>query len=116
PPPANRTSPGITALVFDRLSPDARSLAKKAGVAYAQEGMAGGDFTGVFRIDQSLITLQQFTDNPELVRVAIDNATSATGSTYASGSQRMRDIADRSSVLSQQIDSSAATAASAGGA
>jgi len=60
--------------------------------------------------------LQQFTDNPELVRVAIDNATSATGSTYASGSQRMRDIADRSSVLSQQIDSSAATAASAGGA
>ena len=116
PPPANRTSPGITALVFDRLSPDARSLAKKAGAAYAQEGMAGGDFTGVFRIDQSLITLQQFTDNPELVKVAIDNATSATGSTYASGSQRMRDIADRSSVLSQQIDSSVSTAASAGGA
>ena len=116
PPPANRTSPGITALVFDRLSPDARSLAKKAGVAYAQEGMAGGDFTGVFRIDQSLITLQPFTDNSELVKAAIDNATSATGSTYASSSQRSRDIADRSAVLSQSIDSNGATAASAGGA
>jgi VWFA-related protein len=113
-PPANRTSPGITALVFDRLSPEARSLAKKAGVAYAQEGMAGGDFTGVFRIDQSLVTLQPFTDNTELVKSAIDSATSATGSTYASSSQRTRDIADRSAVLSQQIDSSVSTATSAG--
>jgi VWFA-related protein len=116
PPSANRTSPGITALVFDRLSPEARSLAKKAGIAYAQEGMAGGDFTGVFRIDQSLITLQQFTDNAESVKAAIDSATSATGSTYASGAQRSRDISDRSSVLDQQIDSSTSAATSAGGA
>jgi VWFA-related protein len=112
---SNRTTPGITALVFDRLSADARSLAKKAGNAYAQEGMAGGDYTGVFRIDQSLITLQPFTDNTELVKVAIDNATTATGSTYASTSQRSRDIADRSQVLDQQIDSSSSSASSAGG-
>src|SRR5512138_1493019 len=111
----SRTTPGITALVFDRLSPEARSLAKKAGIAYAQEGMAGGDFTGVFRIDQSLNTVQAFTDNAELVKVAIDSATSATGSTYASSSQRTRDIADRSSVLDQQIDSSTGAATSAGG-
>src|ERR1044072_85627 len=110
-----RTSPGITALVFDRLSPEARSLAKKAGLAYAQEGMAGGDFTGVFRIDQSLNTLQPFTDNTELVKVAIDNATSSAGSSYVSSSQRSRDIADRSGVLSQQIDSQVSTATSAGG-
>src|SRR5262249_28585323 len=62
-PATERSSPGMIALVFDRLSPDARSLARKAGLAYSQEGMAGGDFTGVFRIDQSLITLQPFTDN-----------------------------------------------------
>jgi VWFA-related protein len=109
-----RTSPGITALVFDRLSPEARSLAKKAGISYAQEGMTGGDFTGVFRIDQSLNTLQPFTDNTDLVKAAIDSATSATGSTYASGAQRSRDIADRGSVLDQQIDSSGAAATSAG--
>ena len=35
--PPRRTTPGVTALVFDRLSPEARSLARKAGVAYAQE-------------------------------------------------------------------------------
>ena len=114
-PTSLRTTPGVTALVFDRLSPEARSLAKKAGLAYAQEGMAGGDFTGVFRIDLSLNTIQPFTDNAELVKVAIDNATSSLGSGYASSSQRSRDIADRSGVLDQQIDSSVSTASSAGG-
>ena len=111
---SNRATPGIISLVFDRLSPDARSLAKKAGNAYAQEGMAAGDYTGVFRIDQSLVTLQPFTDNTELVKVAIDNATSAIGSSYISGAQRSRDIADRSQALDQQIDSSTSAASSAG--
>jgi len=114
-PARTRTTPGITALVFDRLSPEARSLAKKAGLAYAQEGMAGGDYTGVFRIDQSLNTIQPFTDNMELLRVAVDNATSATGSTYASTAQRGRDIADRNLALDSQIASSVSAAAGAGG-
>jgi len=110
----SRTTPGVTALVFDRLSPEARSLAKKAGIAYAQEGMAGGDFTGVFRIDLSLNTVQPFTDNSDLVRAAIDTATGATGSTYASSAQRTRDLADRSAGLDREIESSQASASSAG--
>src|SRR6266511_4048611 len=111
---SNRTTPGVIALVFDRLSPEARSMAKKAGIAYAQEGMAGGDFTGVFRIDLSLNTVQPFTDNSELVKAAIDSATSASGSTYASSAQRSRDLADRSSALDRQIDSAQASASGAG--
>ncbi len=112
--PPNRTTPGITALVFDRLSPEARSLAKKAGLAYASEGMAGGDFTGVFRIDLSLNTLQPFTDNSELVKAAVETATGAAASTYSSSAQRTRDLADRRSVLANQMDSAQATASSAG--
>jgi VWFA-related protein len=112
--PSTRTTPGVTALVFDRLSPEARSLAKKAGITYAQEGMAGGDFTGVFRIDLSLSTVQPFTDNSELVKQAIDTATSSVGSSYASNAQKVRGLADRGSVLDRQIDSSQAAAASAG--
>ena len=111
---SSRTTPGVTALVFDRLSPEARSLARKAGLAYAQEGMAAGDFTGVFRIDQSLITLQSFTDNTGLVKDAVGQATGATGSTYVSSAQRTRDLADRNIALDQQIDSSQSTATSAG--
>lgn len=112
--PANRTTPGIIALVFDRLSPEARSLAKKAGIAYATEGMAGGDFTGVFRIDLSLNTVQSFTDNAELVKAAVESATSAASSTYASSAQRSRDLADRGAVLDRQIDSLQAAATSGG--
>ena len=114
PDSTTRSSPGVTALVFDRLSPEARSLARKAGLAYAQEGMAAGDFTGIFRIDQSLITVQPFTDNSTLVKDAVGRATSATGSTYVSGAQRSRDLADRSIALDQEVQSSQSTAAAAG--
>ena len=118
-PPASpnlsaRTTPGVIALVFDRLSPEARALSKKAGLAYAMEGMAGGDFTGVFRIDLSLNTVQPFTDNAELVRAAVESATGATGSTYASSAQRTRDIADRGSAVDRLIDSAQSAASSAG--
>jgi VWFA-related protein len=114
--PPRRTTPGVTALVFDRLSPEARSLARRAGTAYAQEGMAAGDFTGVFRIDQSLITVQSFTDSSEQVKTAIERATTAAPSAYASGAQKTRDLADRNIVLDQQISSLASAAQAAGSA
>jgi len=113
-PPERRTTPGVTALVFDRLSPQARSLAKKAGLAYTQEGIGAGDFTGVFRIDQSLITLQRFTDNSELVTNAVGRATDATASSYTSGAQRTRDLADQNAGLQQEMDSAQSTAQAAG--
>jgi VWFA-related protein len=100
---AGPTTPGVIALVFDRLAPEARSLARKAGLAYAQEGMAGGDFTGVFGIDQSLRTLQSFTDDPALVKQAIEQATGATPSSYTSSAGKVRDMADRRVALEQQI-------------
>jgi VWFA-related protein len=113
-PPDNAT-PRVIALVFDRLSPEARSLARKAGMAYAQEGIATGDFAGVFGIDQSLRTLQPYTDNPELVKQAVEKATSTSTSTYASGNARVRELSERNTALDQQA-SAQATAATAAGA
>jgi VWFA-related protein len=116
PTPPRRTTPGVTALVFDRLSPEARSLARKAGIAYTQEGMAAGDFTGVFRIDQTLNTVQSFTDNSEFVKTAIERATTATPSSFVSGAQKMRDLGDQNIALDRTAASSAAAAQSAGAA
>ena len=116
PTPPRRTTPGVTALVFDRLSPEARSLARKAGTAYAQEGMAAGDFTGVFRIDQSLNTVQPFTDSSELVKTAIERATTAAPSSYVSGAQKVRDLADQNIALDQEATSGASAAQAAGAA
>src|SRR5689334_21708238 len=116
PAPAKRSTPTVTALVFDRLSPDARSLARKAGLAYAQEGMATGGFTGVFGIDQSLRTIQAFTDDSLLIKDAVERATGSATSTYNSGGQKMRDNVDRSIALDQQASNSASAAGAAGGA
>src|ERR1044072_3928341 len=102
PAPSGPSTPGVIALVFDRLAPEARSLARKAGLAYAEGSMASGDFTGVFLIDQSLRTVQSFTDNAELVKQAINHATSATPSSYASNAAKVRTMADRSVALDRQ--------------
>ncbi len=114
--PPKRSTPTVTALVFDRLSPDARNLARKAGLAYAQEGMASGGFTGVFGIDQNLRTVQSFTDNALLVKDAVERATGTATSTYASGAGKVRENADRNLSLDNQISSSMAAAQAAGAA
>ena len=111
-----RSSIGVTALVFDRLSPEARGLARKAGLAYAQEGVAVGDYTGVYGIDQSLRTIQGFTDNGELVKEAVERVTGASTSQYTSGAQKLRENAERSETLDQQITTSSAGASAAGAA
>ena len=114
--PPRRSTPTVTALVFDRLSPEARSLARKAGLAYAQEGMSAGSFTGVFGIDQSLRTVQTFTDDTQLIKDAVEKATGAATSTYASGAAKMRENTDRVNLLDNQIQNAAAAAGAAGAA
>jgi|SoiMethySBSTD1v2_1073268.scaffolds.fasta_scaffold05311_6 VWFA-related protein len=114
--PARRSTPTVTALVFDRLSPEARSLARKAGFAYAQEGMANGGFTGVFGIDQTLRTIQPFTDDAQLVKNGVELVTGTVISTYNSGAAKMRDNNERNTSLDQQITNSVETASLAGAA
>jgi len=116
PAPARRTTPAVTALVFDRLSPEARALARKAGLAYAQEGMATGGFTGVFGIDQALRTVQNFTDDAQLVKDAVESVTGTAISNYNSNAGKMRDNTERSAVLEQQIAAATGAASAAGAA
>src|SRR6185503_13014102 len=114
--PRDSASMGVIALVFDRLSPEARSLARKAGLAYAKEGMAAGDFTGVFAVDQSLRTVQSYTDNQELIKQAVDRATTSSTSTYVSNTAKVRDLSDRSAALGQQASAQGSAASEAGAA
>src|ERR1043166_6524665 len=116
PEPTRRSTPAVTALVFDRLSPEARALARKAGLAYAQQGMGTGSFTGVFGIDQALRTIQSFTDDAQLITDAVERATGTSTSTYASGAAQVRQNRERSEALDQQISSSTTAAQEAGAA
>lgn len=77
PPPT--TAPSFVALVFDRLSPEARGLAHKSALTYLESNREH-DFAGVFLSDLSLVTIQTFTTDRARVRKAIDQvATRATG-------------------------------------
>ena len=73
--------PRPIALVFDRLSPEARALAHKAALSYL-DTRGPIDPTGVFLIDLSLRTLAPYTTNREEVRAAIDTAVTAVSSGF----------------------------------
>ncbi len=116
PAPPKRSTPTVTALVFDRLSPEARALARKAGLAYAQEGMATASFTGVFGIDQALRTFQTFTDDALLIKDAVEHATSAATSSSGGDPAKIRSNMERAGNLDQQMSTSIAAVSAAGAA
>ena len=108
------TSLGVTALVFDRLTPEARALAHKAALAYAQENASPQDYTGVFAIDLSLRTVQQYTNDPQLVSKAVEQVSSSVASTFTSGAERVRTLADQSTALQNSADQSVSSMGATG--
>jgi VWFA-related protein len=94
---------GALALVFDRLSPNARSIARQASLSYA-EGMRRDDFIGVFGIDLSLRVLQRFTNDEARVKAAVERGLSHSSSTYGSATDQIADLQNQQAGLQSQID------------
>lgn len=89
--------PSFTAIVFSRLSPEARGRAYRGALA-CLDSMQSGDFVGVFGMDLSLITFHPYTNARQAVRKALEDA-SARG-TWPSPQTR--------SLLQEQVPSAAA--------
>jgi VWFA-related protein len=94
------------ALVFDRLSPEARRLAYEAALAYADNGMRPDDSVGVFVTGLSLNVVQPYTKDSKLVRAALDKVSTqaealATGS--KSNREQARDLSQRLVVVDQAL-------------
>lgn len=77
PPP---DAPAVTALLFDRLSPEVRPLAHRAALAYLDTLGQGRDYAGVFLADLDLHTFQPFTTDREALRTALDKVAMAAPS------------------------------------
>lgn len=94
------------ALVFDRLSPEARKLAYDAARAYADNSMSPGDSVGVFATGLSLGVVQQYTKDAGLVRAAIDKV-GTQADVFSSGGksnrEQVRDITDRLVEVGQSL-------------
>jgi VWFA-related protein len=72
-PVPRRHVPSFTAIVFTRLSPEARPQAYKGALA-CLDSMQEGDFVGVFAVDLSLSTLHPYTNARSVVRKALQDA------------------------------------------
>jgi VWFA-related protein len=65
--------PSITAIAFDRLSPEGRMLAYRAAKRFVQSKQAD-EFAGVFMVDQALRTLAPYTTDPIKLAAAVEQA------------------------------------------
>jgi VWFA-related protein len=85
-------TPSVTAILFDRLSPESRALARRAALAYVSTLAPPHDYAGVFLADLSLRTFQPFTNQRENLARAVDllSATAPANTSLAAEPQSKR--------------------------
>ena len=110
-PAAAKVTP-ITALVFDRLSPEGRQLAVKAARAYVSEKDPLPSMMGVFGIDLAFTPYAPFTKDRETLQKALDTIETRASTTFGMDRERKARIENNAATTQQQADA----AASGGGA
>ncbi len=79
---AAKKAPEVLALVFDRLSADARALAYNAANQYIGSGKVSNNVVAVFGIDQSLVFHQTFTRDGDAIRDAVRSASGRSTASF----------------------------------
>ena len=77
---APRGETSVVALVFDRLSPDSRRYTKLAAERYIGANSESDHVVGVFATDWGLEIVQPFTRDAALLRTALEQVSTRTGS------------------------------------
>jgi VWFA-related protein len=85
----------VIALVFDRLAPESRVLARKAALGYIGEGAASGARVGVFGIDLSLTTYQPYTRDAARLRKAVTEVGTRSPAQFNSQAGRAQEASQR---------------------
>jgi VWFA-related protein len=112
-PAAPATSQPITAIVFDRLSPEARRLAVQAAQGYLGTKDETSGYIGIFGIDIALTPYTPFTRNARVLRQALTKMSSRGSASFNSPEQQQQKAnADRQAGAA---GGAAAAAESAGG-
>jgi len=116
--PASTQNPdvgvSVVALVFDRLSQDSRKRAHDAAMSYVGGDSGLNSFVGVFAINLSVNTVQNYTTDIGLVKKAIEKAGMMASSSFES-----KTVGSGSAIAAAQRDAAvqaAAAAAQSGGA
>ncbi|MEN3332618.1 MAG: hypothetical protein V7641_1983 [Blastocatellia bacterium] len=123
PAPAGPREPfsniSLVAMAFDHLSPNGRDLAQKAAMSFLDESLQPDDQVSVCVIDQSLRVVQQYTSDTQLLKQAVDRATTMAVSGIESRSSERRGAEERLSAIeessSRAISSASGPGATSGG-
>src|SRR5205085_5507757 len=117
PTPANPREPfsniSLVAMAFDHLSPNGRNLAQKAAMCFIDESLQPDDQESVCVIDQALRVVQQYTSDTQLLKQAVDRATTMAVSGIESRSSERRGAEERASAIDESM--SRATGSITGG-
>jgi VWFA-related protein len=85
---------GAIALVFDRLSPEARGMAHAAAQTYIDR-LAPDDLMGVFLIDRTLDTIQNYTNDRRKLHAAIEEVSRRATSNFRRESYKHETLSSR---------------------
>ena len=105
----------ITALVFDRLTPDGRQVAIKAAKSYLGDKKETPNYMGVFGIDLSLKSYTPFTRNVEELRKGIDSVENRASASFGIDKDRLDKVTQAADAAQQSTDSAAGAAGGPGG-
>ncbi|PYT35592.1 MAG: hypothetical protein DMG58_01575, partial [Acidobacteria bacterium] len=98
----------LVSLAFERLDNDARRLARQASLELLKNDLAQNVYVAVFIIDQKLHLVQQFTNDRDLLRKAIEGASTTQYAQFAAQSDAIRKQLE--DTVSAQASTSAAGA------
>jgi len=108
-------APAVTALVFDRLSPEAQALAVRAAKSYyGQSKKEASSYVGVFSIEGSLRPLTPFTRKVEQIDKALDEMQRRGSASFGIDSERKRQVAQQADSAQQTADAGIASAGRGG--
>jgi VWFA-related protein len=111
PPPVITSGPGVTALVFDRLSAEGRSLAVQAAQGYLGTKEEAPSYIGIFGIDLALTPYTPFTRNAYVLRQALAGMARRGSASFNSPEQRQQ----KANADQQAASAGAAAAGAAAG-
>jgi VWFA-related protein len=100
PPPESRHLNLVT-ILFDRLGPDGRAIARKAAQSFIEMEDRPDVYVSVFQIVESLKLLQQFTTDREVVKHAVLRATGDFNTQYTAATEDLVEATRRADDLRQ---------------
>lgn len=106
----------LVTLVFERLNNESRVLARDAALEFIRAELGQNVMVAVFTLDQRLNVLQQFTNDREKLKAAVERAAGMAASQFADQSESIRRELERLTSAQANLESASANAQNGGAA